>query len=384
MSRRRRCSIPLLVLALLGWGIVSGSAEVIPAFFAIGEPVGSQVYTAPRTHTASDRVDSISASSSLTIEQLKKATYVPVNRYDRSPVTLADGVYRGHPDPLSYELTLDDRFIAFGDLNQDGFHDAVAILHEWYGGGGPYTVVAALLNRQGDPIFADAISLGSQRQVTSLTIEHGTITVTAKGRTIRQTEETDRLRYALKDHALVGIKDESVLIRSRGSSTMFSVLEPIVAFEIPDNFVVKPQYERDIAQGRFNFARVSYPHAGYTDLVCLANYTFSTEGDSDKIIRQRIGGAIEICISGIDYAWHKYPYRNKYRKSANASRVVFYEEKPDTLSWRGVSVVLPIRPSADNARTHAIFITVRTGDKSVGNEVLEIFSRIKTSLKALR
>ncbi len=384
MSQQTGCWTLSIVLVLAGWNSIPGSADDALPFFAVGEAINSQVRAGSRTNTASDRADPISASSSLTVEQFINATYVSENRYKRSPVTLVNGIYHGRPDPLSYELHLDDRFIILGDLNQDSFHDAVAILHERYGGGAPYTVIAALLNRRGEPVFADAISLGYRRQVTSLVIENGTIVVKANWRTIRQTEEIDQLRYVLKDHALVGAKDESVLVPSTGASKTFSVLAPILTFEIPDHFAVKPQYERNITQGRLDFASVSYPHAGYTGLLCLANYTFSTEGDSDKIIRQRIGGAIEICISGINYAWRKYSHRNKYRKGTNAYGVAFYEERPDSLSWRGMSIAVPIRPSVDNAWTHVLFITVRTGDKSIGDEVLKIFSQIKTSLNALR
>jgi hypothetical protein len=296
-------------------------------------------------------------------------------------VTLVEGVYHGRPDPLAYELRLDEQWVVFGDLNQDGVADALAVLYERYGSSGSNTILAALVNSSGIPLFADAISLIYQGRIIDLAIDGGTIAVTVSSTAMKHAEEIERRKYKLKGNVFWGVRDESLLISTHGGTTVFSALVPILTFEIPDNFVVKPQYRDDLSRGRLDFSRVDYPKVGYVKFLTLANYTFSTAGDPDKIIRQRIGGAIEICIEGINYAWNEYPYRDKYRSFVSKDGAVLYENQLDATFWRGISVAVPIRPSRGNANTHVIFIVVRTGDKSSSSEVLKIFSNIKKSIR---
>lgn len=261
------------------------------------------------------------------------------------------------------------------------------ILHELQSGGGgspytgPYTVVAAFLNRKGHPVFADVVSLRSHYRTVSLTLDGQTTAVTVSSTLPRGAGETERYRYALKDTRLVGVREPSWLIPSRGGTQVFSALEPILAFDVPDNFVVMPQFREDLSGGRLDLTAVGYPNAGISTLLRLANHTVPTDGDPDKIIRQRIGGAIEIAVEGFNYPWPRYWYRNEFRKAVSGRGVALYEEKPEKLSWRSMSLAVPIQPSAEAGNTRVIYVTVRSGDRTARDEVLQVYLGIKASLR---
>jgi heat shock protein HslJ len=116
------------------------------------------------------------AASSIPVEALKNATYSGV--YDE-PITLSDGLYEGEPfaegDPARPSVEYIDGVELSGDLDGDGFDDAVVFLLERGGGSGAFTYVAAQLNRDGQPVDAGAVRIEDRIGVRSAAIEEGQV-----------------------------------------------------------------------------------------------------------------------------------------------------------------------------------------------------------------
>jgi hypothetical protein len=117
----------------------------------------------------------------LTIKKLMNATYNPSQHeslFD-SNTRLKNGF---HYDPNQYGIIdsvsytqLDDRMVAFGDLNNDSIEDAAVIFYNVTGGSGCYLDLVAVLNKNGNPKSVASIGLGDRVQVKGIVIKKGVI-----------------------------------------------------------------------------------------------------------------------------------------------------------------------------------------------------------------
>lgn len=108
----------------------------------------------------------------VSIQALKNATYqIP----DRGSVTLSNGQYQS----ANVTITLLDKPIAIGDLNQDKTDDAAVILAVQTGGSGTFMYLAAVTSSANNPILSnpDTYLLGDRVQVQNLHIKNGAVRV---------------------------------------------------------------------------------------------------------------------------------------------------------------------------------------------------------------
>jgi len=116
----------------------------------------------------------------LTIKQLMNAIYQPSldSEFD-SNLMLKNGIHyypneNGVIDSASY-TEIDDRMVAFGDLNNDGIDDAVVILGTDGGGTGYFMDLVTVYNRNGKPKCIASKSLGDRVVVKNIKINNGVI-----------------------------------------------------------------------------------------------------------------------------------------------------------------------------------------------------------------
>lgn len=77
-------------------------------------------------------------------------------------------------DSASY-TEMDDRMVAFGDLNNDGIKDAAVIFYYITGGSGCYLYLVAVHNINGKPKSVASVGLGDRVQVKGIVIKNGII-----------------------------------------------------------------------------------------------------------------------------------------------------------------------------------------------------------------
>ena len=87
-----------------------------------------------------------------------------------------------HYDPNQYGIIdsasyteLDDRMVAFGDLNNDGIEDAAVILENVTGGSGCYLDLVAVYNINGNLKSIAPIGLGDRVQLKGIDIRNRVI-----------------------------------------------------------------------------------------------------------------------------------------------------------------------------------------------------------------
>ncbi len=111
-------------------------------------------------------------ASVISLQGLKNATYqIP----DQGSVTLSNGQYQSG----KVTVTLLNKPIAIGDLNQDGTDDAAVILAVQTGGSGTFMYLAAITSSQGEQTLSnpDTYLLGDRVQVQNLSIKNGAVRV---------------------------------------------------------------------------------------------------------------------------------------------------------------------------------------------------------------
>jgi hypothetical protein len=117
-------------------------------------------------------------AGNLTLTQLRNATYQGI--YNQ-PVQLTDGKYEGPPfvegGASRPTVTFIDRFYALGDLNGDGVPDAAVLLAENSGGSGVFVYLAAVVDRDGQPVNDSAQLLGDRPDIQSIVIDQGEILI---------------------------------------------------------------------------------------------------------------------------------------------------------------------------------------------------------------
>ncbi len=92
---------------------------------------------------------------------------------------MTDGIYYRTPptsqeSPESYTTRIQDP-IFYGDINADGFEDALVTLNTQNGGSGHLIELAAVLNQSGSAYNISTLSLGDRVAVESGRVENGTI-----------------------------------------------------------------------------------------------------------------------------------------------------------------------------------------------------------------
>lgn len=104
--------------------------------------------------------------SSLTLDQLKNATYLMGNQ----KIKLTNGHYEEGTtkDGTYYEVNFYKA--ALGDLNKDGNNDAAVVYYTNAGGSGSDAVLAAMINQNGRPVQVADVDLG-QKDVQSISIK---------------------------------------------------------------------------------------------------------------------------------------------------------------------------------------------------------------------
>jgi hypothetical protein len=121
------------------------------------------------------------SSSALDAEDLRSALVSLSTLTGDTPISyqLTDGQYQppagGGSDAVVFLLDP----LAFGDLNQDGAGDAVALVAENYGGSGTFVSLVAFLNVDGRPVQAAVTPIDDRPQIQSLGIEAGQVTLAA-------------------------------------------------------------------------------------------------------------------------------------------------------------------------------------------------------------
>jgi hypothetical protein len=166
MNKKNLYPLILLALAILACRIQS--APPTPVIPVVATSTNTPLPPVP-TDTSIP-----TASSSLTLDMLKNATYrAPF--YDRI-VTLVDGSFSTHSttDPYLVEML---NVVAFGDLNGDGAGDAAIILFESGGGTGMFESLVAALNSGGLPTQAGQAQLGDRVRINAMTIDAGAISL---------------------------------------------------------------------------------------------------------------------------------------------------------------------------------------------------------------
>ncbi len=117
-------------------------------------------------------IPATSVPGGLTLDMLRNGTYrAPV--YDRT-ITLVNGAYSGGSSTDTYSVQMLD-MVAFGDLNGDGVGDAAILLVENGGGSGQFESLVAVLDAGGAASQAGQAQLGDRVQVSSMTINSGTL-----------------------------------------------------------------------------------------------------------------------------------------------------------------------------------------------------------------
>ena len=115
----------------------------------------------------------------LTLAQLRNAEYqLPLLGDEDMPVQFTDGeghVAFGEGATERVDAGLVDDTVAFGDLDGDGFADAVVVVYISGGGSGTFIHLVAVLDRDGEPESAAWVLLGDRVPVRSLSITSGQI-----------------------------------------------------------------------------------------------------------------------------------------------------------------------------------------------------------------
>jgi hypothetical protein len=117
------------------------------------------------------------ASLRLTLAQLQNAAYHSATWGDHQ---LVDGVfYRTPPvvgeSPQLYSTQL--TMPTFGDLDGDGFQDAVVLLVSYNGGNGNSKELTAVLDQDGQPVNVSTALVGSLVGVDDIQIQGGGVTL---------------------------------------------------------------------------------------------------------------------------------------------------------------------------------------------------------------
>jgi hypothetical protein len=170
----RRILIPLFTLVLASVACSVGTTPATPTTIASPEVVPATAIPATDTPTV----------PALTLEQLKNAEVKITGVSGTEPtrtVKLIDGRFESNSDHASadYVNVSMGQQVGYGDLNGDGVQDAAIIIGENYGGTGDFVSVVAMLNQDGQPVFAGSAGVDDRPKINSLSIQDGEILLDA-------------------------------------------------------------------------------------------------------------------------------------------------------------------------------------------------------------
>ena len=159
--------------------IAQNNPQVIasqPTFTPI--PIETQPVIVQVQPTAIQQVEPQVGNLTLSLDILRNATY---HSPDWGEFQLSNGIYYRTPptsqeSPETYTTRLLDT-ILYGDINLDGFQDAVVFLSTQNGGSGHFVEMAAVLNLNGNPSNISTLYLGDRVIIESGTIQNGLITL---------------------------------------------------------------------------------------------------------------------------------------------------------------------------------------------------------------
>jgi len=128
--------------------------------------------------TAIQQVEQQVGNLTLSLDILRNATYYSP---DWGEFQLSNGIYYRTPptsqeSPETYTTHLLDT-VLYGDINLDGFQDAVVFLSTQNGGTGHFVEMAAVLNLNGSPSNISTLYLGDRVVIESGAIQNGVITL---------------------------------------------------------------------------------------------------------------------------------------------------------------------------------------------------------------
>jgi len=128
--------------------------------------------------TAIQQVEPQVSNLTLPLDILRNATY---HSPDWGEFQLSNGIYYRTPptaqeSPEIYTTHLLDT-VLYGDINLDGFQDAVVFLSTQNGGTGHFVEMAAVLNLNGSPSNISTLYLGDRVVIESGAIQNGVITL---------------------------------------------------------------------------------------------------------------------------------------------------------------------------------------------------------------
>ncbi|MFH2102015.1 MAG: Gmad2 immunoglobulin-like domain-containing protein [Chloroflexota bacterium] len=115
--------------------------------------------------------------ASLTLDQLLDSVYIYGDGGIDQLIQLTDGVFQRGSDPAAVDF-LSVRMmepVAFGDLNADGWEDAVVPVAEHYGGTGVFVYLAVYLNNYGQPLYHSSEWVDDRPVVNGLVVQGGRV-----------------------------------------------------------------------------------------------------------------------------------------------------------------------------------------------------------------
>lgn len=159
--------------AIFSEATATPSASCLPAQF--GEDTPTPAFTSIPFQiwpTATPQIMPRANAPTLSLDILRNGAY---RSPDWGEFQLSDGIYYRTPptsqeSPETYTTRLLDT-VLYGDINLDGFEDAVVFFYTQNGGTGHFVEMAAVLNFDGNPVNISTLYLGDRAIVESGTIQ---------------------------------------------------------------------------------------------------------------------------------------------------------------------------------------------------------------------
>ncbi|HLF72748.1 MAG TPA: Gmad2 immunoglobulin-like domain-containing protein [Anaerolineales bacterium] len=161
------------LILLLGFFLIGcrpATPPPTPAPVVDAASPAESVFNTPDIPTQTPPLTDISA------EQVRNARYELGAADIPRTVALVEGIYQegaaGSADFLEVRAT---DFIASGDLDGDGVHEAVTLISETYGGSGVFVFLAVYFEQQDAAVFRASVFVDDRPQINAISIEQNEI-----------------------------------------------------------------------------------------------------------------------------------------------------------------------------------------------------------------